>query len=181
MDFREAPDHREMEGTQESLDRFQVPDWANPLVPAALLKRWLADLHSPLIPPELLHEEGVLNKKPSSPKSLASKPSTTPDPPTPTPASKSDVDQMNAVLSRMPPLNRLVLGYIINFLQQLVAPEKVDVHRMTAYNLSVVFTPNVTRLTATDPIAMQDEALRTNAFFQFLLENMDASFANNLV
>jgi hypothetical protein len=88
---------------------------------------------------------------------------------------------MNAVLSRMPPLNRLVLGYIINFLQRLVAPDKVEVHRMTAYNLSVVFTPNVTRLTASDPIAMQDEALRTNAFFQFLLENMDASFANNLL
>ncbi|CAG0911051.1 unnamed protein product, partial [Cyprideis torosa] len=38
--FREAPDHRELDGVYDSLDQWQIPEWTNPLVPATVLKKW---------------------------------------------------------------------------------------------------------------------------------------------
>jgi len=87
---------------------------------SSLLKMWLRELPSPLIPVQLYD------------------------------ACIADPDNGSAILPRLPVLHRLVLTRLIHFLQVFVQPEYVACSRMGAANLAVVFAPALLRCPSED-------------------------------
>ncbi|CAG0879550.1 unnamed protein product [Cyprideis torosa] len=151
--FREAPDHRELDGVYDSLDQWQIPEWTNPLVPATVLKKWLSELYDPLIPTDVQQDLS---------------------------ACPDDIDRIRTILSRLNPLSWLILGYLIRFLQTMCKSDNVENTRMTPYNLAVVFAPNLSPVTSLNPMQVQEDARRANAVIETLIRSLDTSFAEGL-
>jgi hypothetical protein len=49
------------------------------------------------------------------------------------------------VIEQIPALNKKVLVYLINFIQELTNPETVEATKMSADNLAMVFGPGYSR------------------------------------
>lgn len=120
--------------------------------PASLLKLWYRELYDPLIP-DALYEECV----------------------------QTDVPEEAAkIIDKLPPINKLVLTYLINFLQQFSLPDVVANTKMDSSNLAMVFAPNLLRCTSTSPQTILENSRKEMAFVRTLIQNLDTKSVANL-
>ncbi|XP_028163541.1 uncharacterized protein LOC114355078 isoform X6 [Ostrinia furnacalis] len=155
--FRVSADVDEVNALKAKIDSWELPD-ASTLTdahaPASLLKLWYRELYEPLIP-DALYAACV--------------------------AAGGDVQACSRALQRLPPLNRLVLTYLISFLQQFTAPEVVSQTKMDSANLAMVFAPNCLRCTSQDPRVILENARKEMTFLKTLISNLDTSHVRDLV
>uniref|UniRef100_A0A1I8MH79 Rho GTPase-activating protein 39 n=1 Tax=Musca domestica TaxID=7370 RepID=A0A1I8MH79_MUSDO len=155
--FRVSADVDEVNCLKNRLDRWEVPDYKNTMVdahaPASLLKLWYRELYDPLIPDELYDE--CVNTE--------------------------DPDKAKAIVDKLPELNKLVLTYLIHFLQQFSHPDVVSATKMDSSNLAMVFAPNCLRCTSDDPKVILENARKEMSFMRTLIQHMDTSHVANLV
>lgn len=88
--FRVPGDIDEVNAMKLQIDQWEVPECNDPHVPASLLKLWYRELYEPLIPSEFYDEciQYCL-----------------------------DPDAAVAIVQKLPDINKLVLSYLIRFLQ----------------------------------------------------------------
>ncbi|KAL9890875.1 myTH4 and RhoGAP_KIAA1688 domain-containing protein RhoGAP93B isoform 2-T2 [Glossina fuscipes fuscipes] len=154
--FRVSADVDEVNSLKNRLDRWEVPDYKNAMdahAPASLLKLWYRELYDPLIPDEL-YEECV---------------------------NTEDADKAKAIVDKLPQLNKLVLTYLIHFLQQFSHPDVVSATKMDSSNLAMVFAPNCLRCTSDDPKVILENARKEMSFMRTLIQHMDTAHVVNLV
>lgn len=89
--FSRVPgDIDEVNAMKLQIDQWEVPECNDPHVPASLLKLWYRELYEPLIPSEF-YEECIQYCL--------------------------DPDAAVAIVDKLPDINKLVLSYLIRFLQ----------------------------------------------------------------
>ena len=89
--YRVPADMDEVMSLKNLLDRWEVPDEITDAhVPASLLKLWYRELYEPLIP-DYMYEQCVTYH--------------------------DNPDRVLAIIEKLPDINKLVLAYLINFLQ----------------------------------------------------------------
>ncbi|KAH9641367.1 hypothetical protein HF086_012654 [Spodoptera exigua] len=155
--FRVSADVDEVNALKAKIDNWELPD-ASSLTdahaPASLLKLWYRELYEPLIP-DALYGACV--------------------------AAGTDFAACTRALHRLPPINRLVLTYLISFLQQFTAPEVVSQTKMDSANLAMVFAPNCLRCTSQDPRVILENARKEMTFLKTLITNLDTSHVQDLL
>ncbi|XP_055376859.1 uncharacterized protein LOC129609037 [Condylostylus longicornis] len=154
--FRVPADIDEVNNLKSRLDRWEVPEHKSTMdahAPASLLKLWYRELYDPLIP-DALYNECVQTEDPV---------------------------EADRIINKLPALNRLVLTYLVNFLQQFVQPDVVNCTKMDASNLAMVFAPNCLRCMSDDPKVILENARKEMAFMRTLIQNMDTSSVENLI
>lgn len=87
---------------------------------------------------------------------------------------------------RVPKLNKLVLGYLIRFLQVFSAPENVNYTKMDDSNLSMVWAPNILRSSQSNVLAMHPSIIFENTrkemtFVRTLIQTLDTSFIQGVI
>ncbi|XP_026328625.1 rho GTPase-activating protein 39 [Hyposmocoma kahamanoa] len=155
--FRVSADVDEVNALKAKIDNWELPD-ASTLTdahaPASLLKLWYRELYEPLIPDHLY---GACI------------------------AAGSDFAVCTRALQRLPHINRMVLTYLIQFLQQFTAPEVVSQTKMDSANLAMVFAPNCLRCTSQDPRVILENARKEMTFLKTLITNLDTSHVQDLL
>ncbi len=157
------------------MDQWEVGHVSDAHVPASLLKLWYRELYESLIPDEL-YDECV--------------------------AYCSDPERAVAVVHRLPEIHRLVLSYLIRFLQvssftvdswnaqhfqnlnffQIFSQTEVSsVTKMDASNLAMVMAPNCLRCVSSDPKVIFDNARKEMSFIRTLIQHLDTSFMEGVV
>lgn len=132
------------------LDKWESPTGiTDPHVPASLLKLWFRELDEPLIP-EKFYEKCVNNC----------------DNPT----------VAVALAMSLPEVNRLVLSYLIRFLQIFSLPNMCAVTKMDVNNLAMVWAPNCLRCPSDDPKEIFENTRKEMTFMRTLLRHLDATF-----
>lgn len=155
--FRVSADVDEVNALKAKIDNWELPD-ASTLTdahaPASLLKLWYRELYEPLIP-DALYGACV--------------------------AAGTDFAACTRALHRLPPINRIVLTYLISFLQKFTAPEVVSQTKMDSANLAMVFAPNCLRCTSQDPRVILENARKEMTFLKTLITNLDTSHVQDLL
>eukprot|EP00116_Pleurobrachia_bachei_P009732 sb/3469994/ len=90
---------------------------------------------------------------------------------------------------QLPNINRLVVTYVIRFLQTLaplspqsfLTEERKTATRMNADNLAMVFAPNLLRYSGTDLKVVMDNAESEMKFVRTLINNLDTSYMDGVV
>ena len=86
-----------------------------------------------------------------------------------------DPDQVSALVKRLPDLHFIVLSFLIRFLQMFVRQEVVNITKMDASNLSMVFAPNFLRCSSQDPIVIMENTRKEMAFVKTLIHHLDTT------
>jgi hypothetical protein len=159
------------------MDQWEVCPVSDAHVPASLLKLWYRELYESLIPDEL-YQDCVQYC--------------------------ADPERAVAIVHRLPEFHRLVLSYLIRFLQvrdtlllllpfslfvifsssgeQIFSQTEVSsVTKMDASNLAMVMAPNCLRCNASDPKVIFDNARKEMAFIRTLIQHLDTSFMEGVV
>nr|KAG5694187.1 hypothetical protein BaRGS_016033 [Batillaria attramentaria] len=153
--FRVPGDIDEVNALKLRCDQWMLPsDCPDPHVPASLLKLWYRELSEPLIPAEL-YEECVENH--------------------------ADPVAAISIVHRLPEINRLVLCYLIRFLQVFAAPENAVVTKMDVNNLAMVMAPNCLRCESQDPRIIFENTRKEMGFLRTLIQSLDTSFMEGIV
>lgn len=154
--FRTPGDIDEVNNLKVQCDNWTAPlDCRDPAVPASLLKLWYRELYEPLIPYEFYYE-CVENFE--------------------------DPEAVVEIVSRLPSINRIVLLYLVRFLQVFAAPQNVQATRMDVNNLSMVMAPNFLRCqTTTDPKIVFENARKEMSFVRTLIQRLDTSEMEGVV
>ncbi|GJQ67979.1 hypothetical protein Trydic_g10642 [Trypoxylus dichotomus] len=152
--FRVSADVDEVARLKAQMDKWELIEPSDAHVPANLLKLWLRELYEPLIP-DTLYPECIA--EPMTPRRACD------------------------LVLRLPTLHRLVLCYLIRFLQTFNRPEVVQHTKMDASNLAMVFAPNCLRCTATDPRTMFDNARKEMAFMRCLIQELDTECVRDMI
>ena len=84
-----------------------------------------------------------------------------------------DPELAAALVRKLPDLHLTVLSFLIKFLQLFVRPEVVNITKMDASNLSMVFAPNFLRCSSTDPIVIMENTRKEMAFVKTLIHHLD--------
>lgn len=147
--FRVPGDIDEVNALKLHLDRWEVPECADPHVPGSLIKLWYRELHEPLIPSDF-YTECVENHD---------------DP-------RVAID----IVHRLPEINRLVLTYLVHFLQVFSEPENVTETKMDANNLAMVMAPNCLRCMSDDPRIIFENTRKEMAFIRTLIQNLETAY-----
>lgn len=147
--------------------------------PASLLKLWYRELEEPLIPHEF-YEQCIAHY--DSPEAAV------------------------AVVHALPRINRMVLCYLIRFLQVLpsaggprrfplpappcppslllqvfVQPANVAVTKMDVSNLAMVMAPNCLRCQSDDPRVIFENTRKEMSFLRVLIQHLDTSFMEGVL
>lgn len=136
------------------MDHWKLSEPSDAHVPANLLKLWLRELYEPLIP-DTLYPECVA--EPMTPRRACD------------------------LVLRLPTLHRLVLCYLIRFLQVFNKPDVIQHTKMDASNLAMVFAPNCLRCMASDPRTMFDNARKEMAFMRCLIQELDTECVRDMI
>ncbi|NXC18984.1 RHG39 protein, partial [Corythaeola cristata] len=140
--------------------RLQVDQWripsglSDPNIPASLLKLWYRELEEPVIPQQF-YKECISNYE--------------------------NPDAAVAVVQLLPELNRLVLCYLIHFLQIFAQPSNVGRTKMDVNNLAMVMAPNCLRCQSDDPRVIFENTRKEMSFLRMLIVHLDTSFIKGLV
>ncbi|XP_058129012.1 hornerin isoform X2 [Anopheles coustani] len=148
--FRVPADVDEVNVLKKQLDCWQFPEDKGTMdahTPASLLKLWYRELYDPLIPDEL-YDECVQTEDPV---------------------------EAAAIVEKLPKINKLVLTYLIHFLQQFSLPDVVANTKMDSSNLAMVFAPNLLRCQSQDPKVILENARKEMTFMRTLIQHMDTS------
>ncbi|KAJ3639652.1 hypothetical protein Zmor_002997 [Zophobas morio] len=152
--FRVSADVDEVNKLKAQMDRWEFSEPSDAHVPANLLKLWLRELYEPLIP-DSLYPECV--SEPMTPRRACD------------------------LVLRLPTLHRLVLCYLIRFLQTFNKPDVIQHTKMDASNLAMVFAPNCLRCMASDPRTMFDNARKEMAFMRCLIQELDTECVRDMI
>lgn len=153
--FRVPGDIDEVNALKLRCDQWMLPsDCPDPHVPASLLKLWYRELSEPLIPAHL-YEECVENH--------------------------SNAEVAISIVHKLPDINRLVLCYLIRFLQVFAAAENAIVTKMDVNNLAMVMAPNCLRCESPDPRIIFENTRKEMGFLRTLIQSLDTSFMEGIV
>uniref|UniRef100_A0A8D1SSE4 Rho GTPase-activating protein 39 n=1 Tax=Sus scrofa TaxID=9823 RepID=A0A8D1SSE4_PIG len=153
--FRVPGDIDEVNALKLQVDQWKVPTGLeDPHVPASLLKLWYRELEEPLIPHEF-YEQCIAHYE--SPEAAV------------------------AVVHALPRINRLVLCYLIRFLQVFVQPANVAVTKMDVSNLAMVMAPNCLRCRSDDPRVIFENTRKEMSFLRVLIQHLDTSFMEGVL
>ncbi|XP_066983632.1 rho GTPase-activating protein 39 isoform X16 [Macrobrachium rosenbergii] len=152
--FRVPADFDEVHQLKQVVDQWEVGDCGDPHVAAALLKLWYRELYEPLIPDSLYQSAINAHDEPS---------------------------QAVALVNKLPDINRLVLSYLIRFLQYFAQPDIVSATKMDASNLAMVMAPNCLRCTSDDPRVIYENTRKEMAFIRTLIQHLDTTFMEGVV
>ncbi|XP_065112555.1 rho GTPase-activating protein 39 isoform X1 [Paramisgurnus dabryanus] len=153
--FRVPGDIDEVNALKLQVDQWKVPPGLeDPHIPASLLKLWYRELEEPVIPHEF-YEQCVMNyDNPSA--------------------------AVNVVLS-LPHINKLVLCYLIRFLQVFAQPASVVLTKMDVSNLAMVMAPNCLRCLSDDPRVIFENTRKEMSFIRVLIQHLDTSFMDGVL
>ncbi|XP_054981824.1 rho GTPase-activating protein 39 isoform X3 [Sorex araneus] len=153
--FRVPGDIDEVNALKLQVDQWKVPTGLeDPHVPASLLKLWYRELEEPLIPHEF-YEQCIAHYE--SPEAAV------------------------AVVHALPRINRLVLCYLIRFLQVFVQPANVAITKMDVSNLAMVMAPNCLRCRSDDPRVIFENTRKEMSFLRVLIQHLDTSFMEGVL
>ncbi|XP_030075832.1 rho GTPase-activating protein 39 [Microcaecilia unicolor] len=148
--FRVPGDIDEVNALKLQVDQWKIPTGLeDPHVPASLLKLWYRELEEPLIPHEF-YEECITHYE--NPEAAIS------------------------VVHSLPRINKMVLCYLIRFLQVFVQSSNVAVTKMDVNNLAMVMAPNCLRCQSDDPRIIFENTRKEMSFIRVLIQNLDTSF-----
>ncbi|XP_008068157.1 rho GTPase-activating protein 39 isoform X2 [Carlito syrichta] len=153
--FRVPGDIDEVNALKLQVDQWKVPTGLeDPHVPASLLKLWYRELEEPLIPHEF-YEQCIAHY--DSPEAAV------------------------AVVHALPRINRMVLCYLIRFLQVFVQPANVAITKMDVSNLAMVMAPNCLRCQSDDPRVIFENTRKEMSFLRVLIQHLDTSFMEGVL
>ncbi|XP_056132726.1 rho GTPase-activating protein 39 [Lampris incognitus] len=153
--FRVPGDIDEVNALKLQVDQWKIPTGLeDPHIPASLLKLWYRELEEPLIPHEF-YEECIIHY--DSPEAA-----------------------VNVVLG-LPHINKLVLCYLIRFLQVFAQPANVAITKMDVNNLAMVMAPNCLRCQSDDPRVIFENTRKEMSFIRVLIQRLDTSFMDGLL
>ncbi|CDW52658.1 rho GTPase activating protein 39 [Trichuris trichiura] len=152
--FRVPGDIDEVNALKMRVDRWLLPPVNDPHVPASLLKLWYRELADPLVP-DRMYDECI--------------------------QSAADPDKCCKLIDQLPPINRLVIAYLIRFLQTFIRPENVALTKMDSNNLAMVMAPNCLRCQSEDPNVIFDNTRKEMTFLKNLMEHLDTSFIEGVL
>ncbi|KAG5849798.1 hypothetical protein ANANG_G00075530 [Anguilla anguilla] len=145
----------EVNALKLQVDQWKVPTGLeDPHIPASLLKLWYRELEEPLIPHE--HYEECISHY------------------------DSPEDAVKVVLG-LPRINKLVLCYLIRFLQVFAQPANVAVTKMDINNLAMVMAPNCLRCQSDDPRVIFENTRKEMSFIRGLVQRLDTSFMEGIL
>ena len=153
--FRVPADLDEIGMVKNRLDQWEIPNIPSmdAHTPACVLKLWYRELYDPLIPDDM-YEECIQTEDPV---------------------------RAASIVEQLPPINRLVLTYLIHFLQEFSQPNVVANTKMDSSNLAMVFAPNCLRCTSQDPKVIMENTRKEMAFMRLLITHMDTKHVKNLL
>ncbi|XP_050169490.1 rho GTPase-activating protein 39-like isoform X3 [Myiozetetes cayanensis] len=153
--FRIPGDIDEVNALKLQVDQWRIPSGlSDPNIPASLLKLWYRELEEPVIPQQF-YKECISNYE--------------------------NPDAAVAVVQLLPELNRLVLCYLIHFLQIFAQPSNVGRTKMDVNNLAMVMAPNCLRCQSDDPRVIFENTRKEMSFLRMLIVHLDTSFVHGLV
>ncbi|XP_062444998.1 rho GTPase-activating protein 39-like isoform X2 [Rhea pennata] len=153
--FRIPGDIDEVNALKLQVDQWRIPSGlSDPNIPASLLKLWYRELEEPVIPQQF-YKECISNYE--------------------------NPDAAVAVVQLLPELNRLVLCYLIHFLQIFAQPSNVGRTKMDVNNLAMVMAPNCLRCQSDDPRIIFENTRKEMSFLRMLIVHLDTSFIKGLV
>ncbi|XP_041367234.1 rho GTPase-activating protein 39-like [Gigantopelta aegis] len=153
--FRVPGDIDEVNALKTRCNQWMTPsDCPDPHVPASLLKQWYRELYEPLIPSRY-YDECIANH--------------------------TETQAAIAIINKLPEINRLVLSYLIRFLQVFAAPEIVRYTKMDVNNLAMVMAPNCLRCESDDPRVIFENTRKEMGFLRILILHLDTSFMEGVV
>uniref|UniRef100_A0A3Q1CM88 Rho GTPase-activating protein 39 n=1 Tax=Amphiprion ocellaris TaxID=80972 RepID=A0A3Q1CM88_AMPOC len=153
--FRVPGDIDEVNALKLQVDQWKIPTGLeDPHIPASLLKLWYRELEEPLIPHEFYEE--CINHY-DNPEAA-----------------------VNVVLG-LPHINKLVLCYLIRFLQVFAQPANVAITKMDVNNLAMVMAPNCLRCQSDDPRVIFENTRKEMSFIRVLIQRLDTSFMDGIL
>ncbi|XP_014116279.1 PREDICTED: rho GTPase-activating protein 39-like isoform X2 [Pseudopodoces humilis] len=153
--FRIPGDIDEVNALKLQVDQWKIPNsLSDPNIPASLLKLWYRELEEPVIPQQF-YKECISNYE--------------------------NPNAAVAVVQLLPELNRLVLCYLIHFLQIFAQPSNVGRTKMDVNNLAMVMAPNCLRCQSDDPRVIFENTRKEMSFLRMLIVHLDTSFIKGLV
>ncbi|XP_078249393.1 rho GTPase-activating protein 39 isoform X2 [Pogona vitticeps] len=153
--FRIPGDIDEVNALKLQVDQWKIPNnLVDPNIPASLLKLWYRELEEPVIP-QHFYKECISNYE--------------------------NPDAAVAVVELLPELNRLVLCYLIHFLQIFAQPTNVGKTKMDVNNLAMVMAPNCLRCQSDDPRVIFENTRKEMSFLRMLIVHLDTSFIKGVV
>ncbi|XP_062043813.1 rho GTPase-activating protein 39 isoform X2 [Lepus europaeus] len=153
--FRVPGDIDEVNALKLQVDQWKVPTGLeDPHVPASLLKLWYRELEEPLIPHEF-YDQCIAHYE--SPEAAV------------------------AVVHALPRINRMVLCYLIRFLQVFAQPANVAATKMDVSNLAMVMAPNCLRCRSDDPRVIFENTRKEMSFLRVLIQHLDTGFMEGVL
>uniref|UniRef100_H3BHK9 Rho GTPase-activating protein 39 n=1 Tax=Latimeria chalumnae TaxID=7897 RepID=H3BHK9_LATCH len=153
--FRVPGDIDEVNALKLQVDQWRIPEsLADSNIPASLLKLWYRELEEPLIP-QKFYKQCISNYE--------------------------NPEAAVAVVHLLPELNRLVLGYLIHFLQIFAQPANVSKTKMDVNNLAMVMAPNCLRCQSDDPRVIFENTRKEMSFLRMLIVHLDTSFIKGVL
>ncbi|TNM87682.1 hypothetical protein fugu_005903 [Takifugu bimaculatus] len=153
--FRVPGDIDEVNALKLQVDQWKIPTGLeDPHIPASLLKLWYRELEEPLIPHEFYNECIDHYDNPEA--------------------------AVNVVLG-LPHINKLVLCYLIRFLQVFAQPANVTITKMDVNNLAMVMAPNCLRCQSDDPRVIFENTRKEMSFIRVLIQRLDTSFMDGIL
>ncbi|XP_010212395.1 PREDICTED: rho GTPase-activating protein 39, partial [Tinamus guttatus] len=148
--FRVPGDIDEVNALKLQVDQWKIPTGLeDPHVPASLLKLWYRELEEPLIPHDF-YEQCITHYE--------------------------NPEAAIAVVHSLPRINKMVLCYLIRFLQVFVQPANVAITKMDVNNLAMVMAPNCLRCQSDDPRIIFENTRKEMSFIRVLIQPLDTSF-----
>ncbi|XP_077390941.1 rho GTPase-activating protein 39 isoform X2 [Festucalex cinctus] len=153
--FRVPGDIDEVNALKLQVDQWKIPTGLeDPHIPASLLKFWYRELEEPLIPHEF-YDECVKNY--------------------------DNAEAAVQVVLGLPHINKLVLCYLIRFLQVFAQPSNVSVTKMDVNNLAMVMAPNCLRCQSDDPRVIFENTRKEMSFIRLLIHTLDTGFMDAIL
>lgn len=153
--FRVPGDIDEVNALKIQVDQWNIPTGLeDPHIPASLLKLWYRELEEPLIPHEF-YEECVRHY--------------------------DNPEAAVTVVLGLPHINKLVLCYLIRFLQVFAQPANVAITKMDVNNLAMVMAPNCLRCQSDDPRIIFENTRKEMSFIRLLIQRLDTSFMDGIL
>jgi hypothetical protein len=161
--FRVPADLDEVNSVKCRFDQWEVVVCNDCHTAASLLKLWLRELYEPLVPDDFYEESVTIATQLESYGKEASA------------EHEVTLQKFFHIVQRLPDLNRLVLTYLIHFLQLFARPEASLITKMDAANLATVFAPNCLRCPSSDPSTILENTRKEMAFVKNLILHFDTS------
>ncbi|CAF3310396.1 unnamed protein product [Rotaria socialis] len=152
--FRVPGDLDSVNALKVKCDQWQFPHLEDAHLPASLLKLWYRELAEPLIP-TMFYEQCILN-----------------------------CDKAEAcirLVNSLPDINRIVLTYLIRFLQIFSTSDNVIYTKMDVNNLSMVFAPNILRCNSDDAKVIFENARKEMLFIKILILHLDTDSMEGVI